>query len=36
VNRGVAIDLLDRLHLAQNEFYAGGLLDHVGELIQLS
>jgi hypothetical protein len=24
VNRGTAIDLLDRLHNAQNEFYAGG------------
>jgi ketosteroid isomerase-like protein len=24
VNREVAIDLLDRLHTAQNEFYAGG------------
>ncbi len=24
MNRGTAIDLLDRLHEAQNEFYAGG------------
>jgi hypothetical protein len=24
VKRGAAIDLLDRLHLAQNEFYSGG------------
>ena len=24
MNRDVAIELLDRLHLAQNEFYAGG------------
>jgi hypothetical protein len=24
VNRNEALDLLDRLHLAQNEFYAGG------------
>ena len=24
MNRGAAIELLDRLHLAQNEFYAGG------------
>jgi len=24
MNRGTAIDLLDRLHKAQNEFYAGG------------
>ena len=24
MNRGAAIDLLDRLHNAQNEFYAGG------------
>ncbi|MGO8827375.1 MAG: nuclear transport factor 2 family protein [Bryobacteraceae bacterium] len=24
MNRGAAIELLDRLHLAQNQFYAGG------------
>jgi len=33
MNRDTAIDLLDRLHQAQNEFYAGGSGDAVQQLL---
>jgi ketosteroid isomerase-like protein len=33
VNRDTAIDLLDRLHKAQNEFYAGGSGDAFHQLL---
>jgi ketosteroid isomerase-like protein len=33
MNRALAIDLLDRLHVAQNEFYAGGAGAALEELL---
>ena len=33
MNRDTAIDLLDRLHKAQNEFYAGGSGAALGQLL---
>jgi ketosteroid isomerase-like protein len=33
MNRGTAIELLDRLHQAQNEFYAGGAGAHLHQLL---
>jgi hypothetical protein len=33
VNRAAAVDLLDRLHIAQNEFYGGGSGDALERLL---
>ena len=33
MNRDAAVDLLDRLHAAQNDFYAGGVATALRELL---